>query len=238
MEGDDDRRLHLGSQEGLEAQRRHAVDQGAAVVAVARQPRRLAAFFDELRDGFGQRHQHMGRRREAPLPGLFHVRHAGRAGPSPGSGCGRRSRRARPCARRRSPCRARLPGTCRWPPPARRNGSGARRWAARRSCSSRRRSGPCRGARTRRPPRPAGSSTPVPVSQWISITCVMRRVACAAAVRAAARRHRLFFGMRHHGGAAAHHLRQLGGTFAVGAVVQHQHMAVARHHAWPPRPRR
>jgi hypothetical protein len=48
-------------------------DQRAAVVGVARQPCRLAAFLDELRDGLGQRRHHVRGRREAPLAGLLHV---------------------------------------------------------------------------------------------------------------------------------------------------------------------
>ena len=40
----------------------------------------------------------------------------------------------------------------------------------------------------------------------------------------------LVFGKRLHAHAAAHHVGELGGTLAIGAVVQHQNMPVAGHH--------
>ena len=43
-------------------------------------------------------------------------------------------------------------------------------------------------------------------------------------------RHGFIIAETQHRAAPPHHLRKLGGALAVGAVVQHQHMAVARHH--------
>src|SRR4051812_45232936 len=74
MEGDDDRRLHARVEERQEAQPRHADDQCFVVAPVTREARGLAAFLLELRDRLGERDHHVRRRREAPLPGLFHVR--------------------------------------------------------------------------------------------------------------------------------------------------------------------
>src|SRR5664280_1147858 len=71
MEGQDDGRLDLGLQEWLEAEPLHARDERLAVRRVARQPRRLAALFHELAHRLGERRDHVGRRREAPLAGLF-----------------------------------------------------------------------------------------------------------------------------------------------------------------------
>ena len=73
MEGDDDRRLDLGLQERLEAERRHAVDERRAVLGIAREARRLAALLVELDDGLAQRGHDVRRRREAPLAGALHV---------------------------------------------------------------------------------------------------------------------------------------------------------------------
>ncbi len=44
------------------------------------------------------------------------------------------------------------------------------------------------------------------------------------------RRDRLVLGEAHDAAAPAHHLGELGGALAVRAVVEHQHVAVARHH--------
>ncbi len=51
----------------------HAVEQGAAVVRVARAARRAPAFLQVLRDGAVEGRHHVGRRGVAPLRGLLHV---------------------------------------------------------------------------------------------------------------------------------------------------------------------
>ena len=73
VEGEDDRRLDLRVEEGLEAERRPFRHERRAVRRVARQPRRLAALLDELAHSLGERCDDVGRWREAPLAGLFHV---------------------------------------------------------------------------------------------------------------------------------------------------------------------
>ena len=69
---------------------------------------------------------------------------------------------------------------------------------------------------------------PVDVSQWMSPTCVIDGSAREQPVDVR-RRGRHVLGGLEHGHAAAHHLRELRDALAVGAVDQHQHVAVARH---------
>ncbi|MNF62651.1 hypothetical protein D3C84_443350 [compost metagenome] len=73
MEGGDDRRLDSRRQEAAQAQFAHLLHQCLAVGGVAFVPRRQAAFFVVLQQGFVQRGDHVGRRGEAPLAGLGHV---------------------------------------------------------------------------------------------------------------------------------------------------------------------
>src|SRR6266536_1165443 len=69
---DDDRRLERVGQERLEPERAETVDEDPAVVGVARAPPGDAALGRVLGQGLVERGQHVGRRGEAPLPGLLH----------------------------------------------------------------------------------------------------------------------------------------------------------------------
>ena len=109
----------------------------------------------------------------------------------------------------------------------RRSGWRGRRWAGRQSCSSRRRSGPCRGVRRRRPLRPgvsdAGAGFAVDedhvgdaghgsgaFQRWRRTQVRSRQEAITLTRRP---------------------IISVNGGALVGAVVQHQHMAVVtRHH--------
>ena len=131
-------------------------------------------------------------------------------------------------ARTRSPCPAGPRRTCRRPRSARRTASCARRSAARRTSSSRRRSGAVPWRATTAAISGSGLRMPVDVSQWMRPTCVIdgscasrRSTSCAvvgtsSAVSNVVRRRPIIS-------------RELRHALAVGAVDQHQHVAVARH---------
>src|SRR5262245_20292681 len=74
MEGDDDRRLQMIGQQGLEAERAHALDQDAAVVAVAGAAAGDAALLRMLAQRLLEGDDHLDRRGEAPLRSLLHRR--------------------------------------------------------------------------------------------------------------------------------------------------------------------
>src|SRR3546814_18303705 len=69
---DEDRRLEVVRQQRLETETAHALDQDAAVVAVAGVPARDPAFRRMLRERLVEGGDDMGRRREAPLRVLLH----------------------------------------------------------------------------------------------------------------------------------------------------------------------
>ena len=108
-----------------------------------------------------------------------------------------------------------------------------------RTSSSHRRSAPCRAARRPARCRRDRFSIPAPVSQCTCATCVIDGSAASAA-STIARGRRLVLGHRQIDDARGRGTcRCLTMRCAVGAVVRHQHLAVARHERCrsPPRPR-
>ena len=177
VEGDDDRRLHLGSQEGSQPQPAHSLDQRATVVRITRrgQPALLAV----LRERLVQRDHHMRRRREALLRGLLHV------GPLVMQVHGQRGGSFRPRLQRspRTINEAYAEGTPSRHFPRPRSpamASNAGRCRSRRSSSHRRQAAP--GVRPRRRSRGSGLRMPVPVSQCTCATCVMAGSAARASI--------------------------------------------------------
>lgn len=73
VEGNDDRRLDFRRQEAAETEPGHLAEQRFAIARVAPLARRQAALLFVLAERFVQGGDHMGRRGEAPLPGLAHV---------------------------------------------------------------------------------------------------------------------------------------------------------------------
>ncbi len=72
VKGDDDRRLEVARQNGGEAQGAHALDQDPAVLPVAPAAPGDAALGGVLVERLLEGGDHLDRRREAPLGGLFH----------------------------------------------------------------------------------------------------------------------------------------------------------------------
>ncbi|MCY1406346.1 hypothetical protein D9M71_216080 [compost metagenome] len=73
MESDDDRRLDLCRQEAAQTDAGHALEQYLAIVGIALVASGQAAFFVVLQQGLMQGRDDVGRRGEAPLAGLGHV---------------------------------------------------------------------------------------------------------------------------------------------------------------------
>ncbi|RMS47412.1 hypothetical protein ALP65_04611 [Pseudomonas aeruginosa] len=73
VEGNDDRRLDFRRQEAAETEPGHLAEQRFAIARVAPLARRQAALLFVLAERFVQGGDHMGRRGEAPLPGLAHI---------------------------------------------------------------------------------------------------------------------------------------------------------------------
>ena len=150
MERDDDRRLDRGSRNGRKPSSAMPVDERLAVLRVAREPRRLAAFGDELVERRVERDDDVRRRRDSATASSSpcSVHWSCRSSASDVRVAGALLEHALR-ERTRSPC----PGAP-FEALARRGDQRverhrrARRSAARRTSSSRRRSGPCRGART------------------------------------------------------------------------------------------
>ena len=218
-----------GSRKTLKPISAMPVDQRLAVRRVTREARRLPALRRRT-----DRARHRARRRRASAAcsataSSSPCTSTGRAGRARATSSCRRTARARSCARTRSPCPADPRCTC----PTRRSSASNGVVAASIGDRAERAHGvddeaACRAVATTSAISGSGLRMPVDVSQWISADVRDRRIGVEHARDVGGGGRHVVRGLERRQ-LAAHHFGELRQALAVGAVDQHQHVAVARH---------